>query len=134
MGPGTPALEPQERIPPGTGWEVTPTTPVSHRLRIMVDCQPPMNVEAPTPPLDPRSFHVPAGLPAPAQPEPAPTRRRRRWPWVVVPIAAVLVLLGLVFSIIAWSTWSGIERVDMEGALGGEGTGNQLSAGGYRLP
>lgn len=97
----------------------------------MVDCQPPMNVSAPTPPLDPRSFHVPAGLEAPPQPGPAPVRgRQRRWPWVVVPLLAVVVLLVLVFSIIAWSTWSGIDRIDMEGALGGEGRGtNYLLVG-----
>jgi LCP family protein required for cell wall assembly len=90
-----------------------------------------MNVETPTPPLDPRSFHVPADVQTPVEPSPTPTRRRRRrWPWVVFPLVAFLVLLALVFSIIAWSTWSGIDRVDMEGALGGEGRGtNYLLVG-----
>ena len=42
----------------------------------------------------------------------------------------VIVLVIAIFAIIAWSTWSGIERVDMEDSLGGVGRGtNYLLVG-----
>lgn len=115
---------------------VTVTTPASRRVAVVMKCQVIMNVETPTPPLDPRSFHIPSGIEAhpdgPVQraPGPADPRHRRRWPWIVGGVFSVVVLMGVVFMVLAWSTWSSIERVDMEDSLGGTGRGtNYLIVG-----
>jgi LCP family protein required for cell wall assembly len=94
-----------------------------------------MNTEAPTPPLDPRRFHIPAGSQIPGEgaatrrPQPE-RRRRRRWPWIAGLTVASAVLVFLGFFVVAWTTWGSVDKVDMEGSLGGAGRGtNYLLVG-----
>lgn len=86
-------------------------------------------------PHDPRSFHVESELAADATSEAAasemaPPRRRRRWPWIV---SALLLLVALVvgaFGAAAWSTWSDVEKIDLDSVLAGsEGGTNYLIVG-----
>ena len=90
----------------------------------------------PSPPTDPRSFHVPldaAVPPAATDPEPSPRparRRRRRWPLVLVTIGALLGLCVLVGSLLAWSMWRDVERVDLSDVATGATQGtNYLIVG-----
>ena len=88
-------------------------------------------------PRDPRSIHVAsdatpaAGGPAvsPDLPD-AEVSRRRRWPWVVALLAVFLLAPTLGLSVAAWSTWRGVERVDLSGVLSDSPSGtNYLIVG-----
>lgn len=88
-------------------------------------------------PRDPRSIHVAsdatpaAGGPAvsPDLPD-AEVSRRRRWPWVVALLAVFVLVPTLGLSVAAWSTWRGVERVDLSGVLSDSPSGtNYLIVG-----
>ncbi|RMH67013.1 MAG: LytR family transcriptional regulator [Actinomyces sp.] len=84
---------------------------------------------------DPRRFRVPAGVSAPPPtPETSPPprrRRRRRRIGVLVALALVAAAVGLgVPTARAWWAWRGIERLALDDALGGAGSGtNYLLVG-----
>ncbi len=88
-------------------------------------------------PTDPRSFHVESDTapgttldelpPAPLRP---PARRRRRWPWVLAALVVVIALAAGAFGATAWSTWSDVEKIDLESVLqGSDGGTNYLIVG-----
>lgn len=83
---------------------------------------------------DPRRFHVPAGVSAPpptpeASSPPRRPRRRRVGTVVLVALVAATIALG-VPTLRAWWAWQGIERLALDDALGGTGSGtNYLIVG-----
>lgn len=88
-------------------------------------------------PTDPRSFHVEAdAAPGAAQEEmPAlpldpPPRRRGRWPWILAAVLLVVAFAAGAFGATAWSTWSAVEKVDLDSVLqGSDGGTNYLIVG-----
>lgn len=76
-------------------------------------------------PRDPRSIHVGVASPDPIDSQLQPRRRprrRRRWPWVLTALALFVVVPLLGFGLVAWSSWSGVERVDLGSVLQGSPT------------
>ncbi len=87
-------------------------------------------------PRDPRSIHVAAAPAGAARPDaapqgPAPRRhRRRRWPWVLAVLAVFVLVPALGFALVAWNSWSGVERVELADVLGESASGtNYLVVG-----
>ncbi len=93
-------------------------------------------------PHDPRSIHVntdpspqPTVVPAGAPPEVQPVRRgprRRRFGLgsLVLTLLAILIIAGMLLAGMAWSSWRGVERVDLESVLvGSDGGTNYLVVG-----
>ena len=90
-------------------------------------------------PTDPRSFHVPAGIPEPAPPtttppgvppEPSRPRSRRRWPRVLAAVMWVLLLGGIGLALFTWQMWGDVERVELSGVIeGSDGGTNYLIVG-----
>ena len=93
------------------------------------------------PALDPRSFHVPADAasvnPVPLVPDEAPRGRppsvprvrRRRWPWIVG-MLVVLSMLPAYLGVSAWSTWAGVEKIELSDVMAGSaGATNYLVVG-----
>jgi len=88
-------------------------------------------------PHDPRSIHV-AATPEPQLPPPVAgegqargrTRRRFGLGKLVTALLILLVAIGVLFAGMAWSSWRGVERVDLATVLAGsEGGTNYLVVG-----
>ncbi len=95
---------------------------------------PPMEPVHPPLPNDPRSFHVPLGSPEPpvafgggGPPRPS---RRRRWRTVLVTVVGLLGMVVLAGSLLAWSMWRDVERVDLSDVTTGATTGTNYLIGG----
>jgi LCP family protein required for cell wall assembly len=73
---------------------------------------------------DPRSIHVAAGQPSMAAVDagPAQPARRRRWPWILAVLAVFVLVPVLGLGLAAWSSWSGVERVELSSVLEGSPT------------